>query len=188
MLLTSQVFLRCIDADCRKRTNLLTLQTWVPCTQRLGTKTTPSRLLLILRGWVATGLGKPPSAYPLARSVGSTWKPVKAVLEALQQLEANAGRARNDTLRLRGTVEVDATSVRLVRVYRKTTRLQEPVQRWLDAHPHTARPHYWLLHYRLVGAVQRSNHTNMVVRLLQHKVVPAGAKPPPEALLPAMTT
>ena len=60
---------------------------------------------------------------------------------------------------------------------------QIPEGHWLQKHPHTRRPPCWLLHYRLVGAVQRSDNRKLVVRMLEHKLVPAGAKPPPVAIL-----
>ena len=176
-----QVYVRCVDNDCRRRVNLLTLQSWLPTCVRLGRKTTPSKLLMLIRSWVATGLGRAPSAYNLARAAGMTFKPVKAILQCLQDLESAAGRRLNDSLTLRGTVEVDATPLRCVRVYKSTERFATPVRTWLAKHPHAPVPKYWLLHYRLVGAVQRSDNRKLVVRLLEHKVVPAAAKPPPEA-------
>ena len=107
-----------------------------------------------------------------------TYKPVKAVLDSLVSLESRAGRERNECLRLKGVVEVDATSLRLVRVYAGSKTFETPIKKWLAAHPRTPRPAYWLLHFRLVGAVQRSDNRKLVVRLLEHKVAPAGGKPP----------
>ncbi|CAE7441542.1 unnamed protein product, partial [Symbiodinium sp. CCMP2456] len=174
----AEVYVRCVDNDCRRLVNLLTLQSWLPTCVRLGRKTTPSKLLMLIRSWVATGLGRAPSAYNLARAAGMSFKPVKAILQCLQELESEAGRRLNDSLTLRGTVEVDATSLRCVRVYKSTKRFGTPVRTWLAKHPHTPVPMYWLLH---LGAVQRSDSRKLVVRLLEHKVVPAAAKPPPEA-------
>ena len=42
-------------------------------------------------------------------------------------------------------------------------------------------PAYFLLHYRLLGCVQRSDNRKLVVKLAPFKLVPAGGKPPPEA-------
>ncbi|CAE6971038.1 unnamed protein product [Symbiodinium sp. CCMP2592] len=142
---------------------------------------TPVMLLALLRAWTASGLCQTPSAYVLARQIGSTYKPVSKVLKQLLDLEATAGKDYSESLKLRGYVEVDATSVRCIRVYHCSVRFQSLIQEWIARHPNQRKPPWWLLYFRILGAAQRGDASKMVICPAPLKLVPAGGKPPPEA-------
>ena len=126
---------RCSAFSCRKRFNVLSFASWLPQSPRQGRGMTPVMLLALLRAWTASGLCQTPSAYVLARQIGSTYKPVSKVLRQLLDLEATAGKDYNESLKLRGYVEVDATSIRCIRVYPSSVRFKSLIQDWIARHP-----------------------------------------------------
>ena len=107
---------------------MLSQAQWLPPCKRIGRAITPVKFLALLRAWTASGLGKTQSPYVLARQVGMSYKPVARIVQSLLKLEVEAGRCRNDSLRLSGYVECDATSLRCIRVPKKSQTYQVQVQ------------------------------------------------------------
>ena len=80
-----------------------------------------------------------------------------------------------------GVCEVDGTSLRTIRVYKQTTRFAKQVAEWRARYPRRAEPRYWLLHVRLLGAVQRSDSRKLCIFPAEYKLTQPKAVPPTES-------
>ena len=128
------VYQRCINEHCRRRQNVLTCAAWLNHLTRFSL--TPMQLLQLLKSYTASHANEPPSAYVLARQIGSTYKPVRSILDACGGLSAAAAERSNKRLKLHGNLELDATSLRKIRIGPLTTKYQDLVREWQRRHPH----------------------------------------------------
>ena len=71
----------------------------------------------------------------LARVIGSSQKPVKTILRAVRDVEASAGDRLNRMSKVSGPLELDATSLRKIRIGPKTQKYAALVQEWARKHP-----------------------------------------------------
>ena len=127
------VYRRCINMDCRRRHNMLLSGGWLEDVQRMSLS--PMQLHNLLRSYTATHLGRPPSPLELARVIGATQKPVKTILRAVRDVEASAGGRLNRMSKVSGPLELDATSLRKIRIGPKTQKYAALVQEWARKHP-----------------------------------------------------
>ena len=173
------VYQRCINEDCRRRTNILGASKWMQnvCDRQ---SLSPMQMHSLLLAYTSTHLGSSSSPYVVARSIGSTYKPVTAVLTALPQVESDAGKKANDRCRMPGALELDATSLRKVRIGSKTQKYSALVEQWRKRHRGKSLPKHFLLYLRVFGCCKRGS-TKMVLRPCEHRLVPAGGKPPVES-------
>lgn len=133
------VYKRCINSDCRKRTNVLTAAKWLQ-NARVRQVLSPMQMHSLLLAYTSTHLAAPPSPYVLARTIGSSYKPVSHVLSALRDVESGAGKKANDQRKISGPLELDATSLRKIRVGPKTQKYSALVEQWKKTH--RGRPGY----------------------------------------------
>jgi hypothetical protein len=68
-----------------------------------------------------------------------------------------SAKTMNASMRLSGTIEVDGTSIRTIRVGFRSRTFQHLVNQWKATHIFNERrpPKYFLLHARFLGAVER---------------------------------
>ena len=133
------MYKRCINSDCRKRTNVLTAAKWLQ-NARVRQVLSPMQMHSLLLAYTSTHLAAPPSPYVLARTIGSSYKPVSHVLSALRDVESGAGKKANDQRKISGPLELDATSLRKIRVGPKTQKYSALVEQWKKTH--RGRPGY----------------------------------------------
>ena len=81
---------------------------------------------------------------------------------------------------LKDKVEVDATSVRTVRVARKSQTFKAQIDAWKSKHAGQKMPPHFLVHFRVLGACERQSQ-RMVLKPAEIKVLPSGACPPQES-------
>jgi len=120
----------------------------------------------------------------VARSVGSTYKPCSRLLNNVFDVVVDSAKTMNASMRLSGTIEVDGTSIRTIRVGFRSRTFQHLVNQWKATHIFNERrpPIYFLLRARFLGAVERGKSQNLVLAPAPFKLVSAGAKPPTESL------
>ena len=172
------MYQRCIDGDCRAEFNVLTKAKWWPRAKR--NSLSPMQVHEVLRGHAAALLDKPVSAYKLARQVGSTYKPVQAILQACRERESTLGKRSNARLCMQGPLEFDCTSLRKIRVGPASKKYQGLVEEWRKRRKHVRLPRHFLLYFRVVGVCKRGSG-QFAVRPLPLRLVPAAGKPPVES-------
>ena len=106
---------------------------------------------------------------------------VGRLFACLRGLEAAAGEKLSRSLQVKNAVEVDATSVRTVRIGKNSQAYKDQIALWKRKHPHAADPPHYLVHFRVLGACERGSG-RMVIAPASLKVLPATAKPPQESI------
>eukprot|EP00435_Cladocopium_sp_Y103_P066779 s2095_g29.t1 len=181
-------FFRCTEEPCRRRISWLRLARWLPDKERIGGSFSPLQMLQALRQWCSAGQTKVPSAYAsgllddLARSVGSTYKPMSWMETSLRSLIVSEAQKLMKKLQLRNNIEVDGTSLRVIRVTKCSQRFKSLVKEWIRTHPGAVQPKHWLLHLRVLGCQQRGSPGKLIWAPATPKLVVAGGKPPTESL------
>ena len=125
------VYRRCCNEDCRRRTNVLTQAKWLQNLCRFSLS--PMQLHSLLLQYTGTHVGATASPYVLARSVGTTYKPVAELIQRLRAVESQAGQKMNNRSRMSGAVELDATSLRKIRIGKDTQKYKHLVEQWKKA-------------------------------------------------------
>lgn len=78
---------------------------------------------------------RPPSPLELGRVIGASQKGVRPILGALRDVEACAGQRVNRMSKVSGALELDATSLRKIRIGPNTQKYAALVQEWARKHP-----------------------------------------------------
>ena len=94
----------------------------------------PMQLHSLLLQYTGTHVGATASPYVLARSVGTTYKPVAELIQRLRAVESQAGQKMNNRSRMSGAVELDATSLRKIRIGKDTQKYKHLVEQWKKSH------------------------------------------------------
>lgn len=122
-----QVYWRCDNPDCRAWTNALTGCRWLTDISRFRSLT-PSRLLQVVSMYGRTLFPRRSTAFA---SLGHRHEEaVQKTMDSLRALEAQEAQKTNSRLRMRGDVEVDATSLRCVRISRNSEAYKPEIENW----------------------------------------------------------
>eukprot|EP00435_Cladocopium_sp_Y103_P003302 s3744_g1.t1 len=113
---------------------------------------------------------------------GSTYKPMSWMETSLRSLIVPEAQGLVKKLQLRSNIEVDGTSLRVIKVTKNSQRFKTLVKEWIRAHPGTAQPKHWLLHLRVLGCVQRGTPGKLIWAPATPKLVVAGGKSPTQSL------
>eukprot|EP00435_Cladocopium_sp_Y103_P019957 s459_g4.t2 len=157
------VYQRCSNTHCRRNINVLTAAKWLQHIQRIGLS--PMQLHALLMAHTSSHLSKPKSPHELARSIGSSYKPVAKILQAIRYLESLEGERINKSCKMSGALELDATSLRKVRDPKLSAAQipTEPQEAVKGASIFPWRPLTWLMAMRVRPRLRTSNMRLLLV-------------------------
>ena len=138
------------------------------------------QLHALLMAHTSSHLATPTSPYELARTIGSSYKPVAQILHTIWYLESLVSKVNGSILQDVRCLELDATSLRKVHVGPKSMKYKAVIEGWRHKNRNRNLPQHFLPYVRTFGCCTRGSN-QLVLRPCDLRLAPVAAKPPVES-------
>lgn len=175
---SSHVLYRCSDNDCRKSIAALSLGSLFP--KNIGRSCNAKQLNDLIKQYAYATSAL--NVLALAKASGMQHKSIRKLFAWFRAAEAYSGTKLNDKQRLRGSVEVDASKVRTIRVGRHSSTWAAEIAHFnKTGNKKSHKCKHYIIHFSLIGAFARSSSAS-VIETMKPRILAPSSRPTAESL------
>ena len=186
-IVSQQLYWHCTNEDCRSRINVLSCNNWLnrDGVEKHNRALTPLHLFIIVISYFSETNPRPSKPAKIAKINEHL---CILVFQKLRGLEARQGRLQLEQLRLKGQIEVDATTIRKLHISKSNPSWAVPIRAWQERHGQQALPPWFDVHVRIGGAKERGSTGKILMSPLPYVLLKPSARPPTESSLDVMSS
>ena len=175
---SSHVLYRCSDNDCRKSIAALSLGSLFP--KNIGRACNAKQLNDLMKQYAYATSAL--NVLTLAKVTGVHHKAIRKLFDWFRAAETYSGTKLNDKQRLKGSVEVDASKLRTIKVGRNSTTWAPEIAQFIkNGNKKNRKCKYYIIHFSLIGAFARSSSA-CVIETTKARILAPSSRPTAESL------